>query len=83
MEVAVIKIGSSLGIKFPDVVKQNYNLAIGTKVEFNFSSDCEVIIRKKSKLREGWDAAFAQYAFDGEDELMLPDFIDSETVAFL
>jgi len=83
VEVTVIRIGSSLGLKFPDVVKQDFSLAIGTKVELKISSNCEVLLREKSKLREGWDAAFAQYAFEGEDERILPDFIDSETVALL
>ena len=38
---------------------------------------------KKIKIREGWDAAFAQYALDGEDEHLLPDFLDSEVDAIL
>ena len=37
----------------------------------------------KTKSRQGWDAAFAQYALEGEDKPMLPDFLDSETDDFL
>lgn len=40
-------------------------------------------IRKKPKIREGWDDAFDKYATNGEDKLLLPDFLDSETDDFL
>ena len=49
----------------------------------NFIRDNELALRKKSKIREGWDAAFAKYALAGEDKSLLPDFLDSETDAFL
>lgn len=29
-------------------------------------------------LREGWADAFAKYAQEGEDEMLLPDIVDSE-----
>ena len=35
--------------------------------------------KEKSIKREGWDAAFAQYALEGEDKPLLPDFLDLET----
>lgn len=41
------------------------------------------LIKKKRKIREGWAAAFAQYAKEDEDELLLPDFIDSEVDSLL
>ena len=43
----------------------------------------EFVPRRKTKIREGWNAAFAQYAMEGEDKPMLPDFLDTETNAFL
>ena len=36
------------------------------------------IVRKEKGLREGWADAFAKYAQEDEDEILLPDFIDSE-----
>ena len=33
--------------------------------------------------REGWEEAFKQYAEEGEDPLMFPDYIDSEAMNLL
>lgn len=38
----------------------------------------EELYQKPKKAREGWAEAFAKYAEEGEDELMLPDCVDSE-----
>ena len=78
MEAIVVKIGSSLGFKVPEDMIRNFNLTAGSKIEINLIRDGEFVFQKKSKVREGWDAAFAQYAKEGEDESLLPDFLDSE-----
>jgi len=83
MEATVIEIGNSLGLKVPDAVIKDFNLKAGIKIEMNFIRDDGFVLRKKSKIREGWDIAFAQYALNGEDELMLPDFLDSEVDTLL
>jgi antitoxin component of MazEF toxin-antitoxin module len=83
MEATVVEIGASLGFKVPDAVIRDCNLKAGAKVELNFIRNGEFVFRQKSKIREGWDAAFARYALDGEDEPLLPDFLDSEVDAIL
>ena len=83
MEATVVKIGSSLGIKVPEVVAKNFNLKVGAKIELYFMQDSELMLRRKPKVREGWNAAFAQYVLEGEDKLMLPDFLDAEIDALL
>ena len=83
MEATVVKINSSLGFKIPEPVVRNFNLKAGTIIDLNFIQDSELLLRKKPKVREGWDAAFAQYALDVEEEHLLPDFLDIETDAFL
>jgi antitoxin component of MazEF toxin-antitoxin module len=83
MEATVVKMDSSLGVKVPEVIVKNFNLKVGTIIEMNFIQDNKLVFRKKPKIREGWDDAFAQYALDGEDKPMLPDFLDSETDAYL
>ena len=74
MEATVVKMGSSLGFKIPEVAIRNFNLKAGTKIEMNFIHDSEFVFRKKSKVREGWDSAFIRYALDGEDEYFLETF---------
>ena len=83
MEATVVKMGSSLGFKFPEAAIKNFNLKVGTIIELNFIQEGKVVFRKKKNAREGWDAAFARYAQEGEDKTILPDFIDSEINAFL
>jgi hypothetical protein len=38
---------------------------------------------REKKSREGWDDAFKRYVSEGEDELLLPDFLDVELEKFL
>jgi len=83
MEATVIEIGTSLGFKVPEAVIQGFNLKAGTKIEMNFMQNNELVLRRKPKIREGWDAAFAKYALEGEDKLMLPDFLDAEADTLL
>jgi len=79
MEATVVKIGSSLGFKVPETVVKDFNLKAGNIVEMNFMHNGELVLRRKPKIREGWSAEFAQYALEGEDMQLLPDFFDSET----
>jgi antitoxin component of MazEF toxin-antitoxin module len=73
------EIGNSLGFRVPEAIVNNFDIKIGAKIEVDFKQSGDVILRKKSKAREGWATAFASYALEGEDELMLPDFLDVET----
>ena len=83
MEATLVKIGTSLVFKVPETVINDYNLKEGTKVEINFILNGKSFSKEKSKKREGWEAAFSQYALDGEDKLMLPDSLDLETETLL
>ena len=38
----------------------------------------EKLCHKPKKVREGWSEAFAKYAEEGEDKMMLPDCVDYE-----
>ena len=83
MEATVIKIDDSLGLKVPESIIKDYNLKPGSIVEMNFRRNGDLFLLQKSKAREGWDAKFARYALDGEDQQFLPDFFDSETDTLL
>ena len=83
MEATVTEMGTSLGLKVPEEVIKDFNLKAGTIIQMNFQHNGDLVIRKKQKIREGWDVAFTQYALEGEDKSMLPDFLDSETDDFL
>ena len=77
MEAKVVKVGTSLGLVIPRFIAIEEGLTHGTPINIEYSNNQMVVTRKK-KIRAGWAEAFAKYAAEGEDELMLPDFIDSE-----
>lgn len=78
MESKIIKVGTSLGLIIPGLMAKEYDLKYGTKIEIELNKDELVIKKKKDFVRDGWEEAFAQYAKEGEEKQMLPDFIDSE-----
>lgn len=77
MESKIIKVGTSLGLIIPGLMVKDCDLKYGTKIEIELRKG-ELVIKKKDSVREGWDEAFAQYAKEGEDKQLLPDFLDSE-----
>lgn len=82
METKINKVGTSLGVIIPGIVAKNYDLKNGTKIEIELKNGF-LVIKKKSSVREGWDEAFAQYAKEGEDDMLLPDHLDAETERLL
>ena len=78
METKIIKVGTSLGLIIPGFVAKDYELRQGTKIEIELKNDV-LVIKKKKSVREGWNEAFARYAKEGEEEQLLPDFLDDET----
>lgn len=79
METKFIRVGSSIGLIVPGHIVKELEIKVGTKIEIELKKNEEIVIKKTRKLREGWDKAFAIYAREGEDELMIPDFVDAES----
>jgi len=79
MEATVVRIGNAFGFSVSEEIIKRFDMKIGSKIEIDFKQ----IAQTKSKARDGWDNAFALYALEGEDKMMLPDFIDSETNTLL
>ena len=82
METRVIKVGTSLGLIIPKVVATEIGFKVGTPLNVNLKND-RVVITKKTKIRDGWADAFAAYANEGEDEMLLPDYLDTEVDTLL
>lgn len=82
MESKIIKVGTSLGLIIPGLMVKDCDLKYGTKIEIELRKG-ELVIKKKNSVRDGWDEAFAQYAKEGEDKQILPDFLDSEAEMLL
>ena len=76
MQVPIIKIGNSRGIRLPKNILQKLNFE--DKVELNIQNDELVVKSFVKKAREGWNEAFAQMSKNKEDKLFIPDNNDDD-----
>jgi antitoxin MazE len=76
MLLSVIQIGNSKGIRLPKALLEQCE--IEDKVELEVKGK-EIVLRPaKKQPREGWAAAFAAMAENGDDELAVADSIGLE-----
>jgi antitoxin MazE len=77
MEISVIKIGNSKGIRFSKTLLEKYN--IRDTVDLIMEKG-QIIIRPLSKPRKGWEKAFRAMNENGDDKLLIPDILDEENL---
>ena len=77
MEVSVVKIGNSRGIRFSKTIIERYN--IRDTVEMILDKG-HIIIKPLSKPRKGWDKAFIEMHANGDDKLIMPDIFNEENL---
>jgi len=68
MEISIIKIGNSKGVKLPREVIERYN--IKDKVQVIFEKG-QIVLRPVNIPRKGWDKAFKQMHENGDDQLLM------------
>lgn len=76
MEISVINIGNSKGIRLTKTILEQYN--ISDKVELILEKS-QIIIRPKNETRKDWDKAFMQMNQTGDDALLIDDVFEEET----
>jgi len=77
MEVSVVKIGNSRGIRFSKTIIERYN--IRDTVEMILDKG-HIIIKPLSRPRKGWDKAFIEMHANGDDRLIMPDIFEEENL---
>ncbi len=77
MEVSVIKIGNSKGIRFSKTILEKYN--IKDKVDLILEKG-KIIIQPLSSPRIGWEKSFEEMNDSGDDRLLFNDVFDEETL---
>ncbi len=77
MEVSVVKIGNSRGIRFSKTIIERYN--IRDTVEMILDKE-HIIIKPLAKPRKGWDKAFMEMHANGDDQLIMPDIFEEENL---
>ncbi len=75
MEISVIKIGNSKGIRLSKTLIDKYK--IKDTVELILEEEC-IILKPKVEPRKGWDDAFQKMHELGEDKPMMPDILEDE-----
>ncbi len=80
METKISQVGTSVGIIIPRYIATEGGFSKGSSVNIEYKND-QIIISKIRANRAGWAEAFAKYAKEGEDEMLLPDYLDSEAIA--
>ena len=77
MEVSVVQIGNSKGIRFSKTILEKYN--IRDKVDMILEKG-QIIIKPLSKPRKGWEKAFKEMSVNEEDKLLFNDVFKDENL---
>lgn len=75
MEISVIKIGNSRGLRLSKEILTRYK--IKDKVELVFEKGY-IILKPKSEPRKGWEEAFKRMHEQGDDDLLMDDLFEDE-----
>jgi antitoxin MazE len=77
MELSVISIGNSKGIRLSKTILEKYNIknTVDVVLEKNYFS-----IRPSSTPRKNWEKAFKAMHQNGDDNLLINDIFEDENV---
>ena len=77
MEIQVVKIGNSKGIRLSKTLLERYN--IRDKLEIIFEKGY-LILKPVSKPRSGWEEAFREMHDNEDDQLLFDDLFQDENL---
>lgn len=75
MQVNIIKVGNSRGLRLPKSLIEEYQ--IGDSVELRLK-DGYIELRPSKKIRENWREKLTELSNDPNEEERLPDFFEDE-----
>ena len=75
MDISVISIGNSKGIRLTKTVLEKYN--INDTLELILEKGY-MILKPKQEPRRGWEKSFKQMHENGDDKLVMSDIFDDE-----
>ncbi len=77
MELSVINIGNSKGIRLSKTVLEKYN--IQDKIELILEKGF-IILKPKSEPRKNWEESFKKMHENGDDNLLIDDVFEDENL---
>lgn len=78
MEIPIIQIGNSKGIRLAKTILDRYRFT--DKVELIFQEGFIIIKPAMPQPREGWDKAFKEMHKRGDDKLLIDDIFEDEMI---
>lgn len=75
MEIPIVKIGNSKGLRLNKAILERYN--IKDKVELILGKK-QIILKPVDKPRKGWEEAFKNMHDNKDDELLIDDVFEDE-----
>ena len=75
MEIQIIKIGNSKGLRLSETIRERYN--IQDKMELILEKEF-IVLRPVAEPRKGWDEAFKNMHESGDDQLLIDDVFPEE-----
>lgn len=77
MEISVVKIGNSRGLRLSKTLIEKYN--IKDKVELILEKGY-IILKPVSQPRKGWEKSFKEMGENGDDQLLFNDVFEDENL---
>jgi len=77
MEINVINIGNSKGIRLPKTILEQYN--ISDTLELILEKG-KIVLKPKSIPRKGWGKSFQLMSTNGDDKLIIDDIFADEII---
>lgn len=75
MEISLINIGNSKGIRLSKTILEKYN--INDKIELILEKGF-IILKPKAEPRKGWEKAFKKMHENKDDQLLMDDVFEDE-----
>lgn len=77
MEISIIKIGNSRGLRLSKTILEKYN--IKEKVEI-ILEEGRIILKPIDEPRKNWEHAFKKMSLNEDDELLIDDVFEDDNI---
>ncbi|WP_339922875.1 AbrB/MazE/SpoVT family DNA-binding domain-containing protein [uncultured Cyclobacterium sp.] len=77
MEISVVKIGNSKGIRLSKTLIERYN--IKDTIDLILEKD-QIVLRPLATPRKGWEKAFKEMNENGDDKLLINDVFEDDNL---
>lgn len=75
MELSIITIGNSKGLRIPKFLLEKYGMQ--EKIEVTLKEN-HIELRALKQPRQGWEKAFVNMVKNGDEKLLIPEFFEDE-----